>query len=199
MHIPTHILSGWCLANLIPRLSARERLFCMIAAAAPDLDGIGIIGDFLLRHDEPIWYWALHHKLGHGIVACVIMTAVLSAFSRKPRWIAGFAYISAFHLHLVMDYYGSGPNWDIYYLWPVSDYGWVSSHAWPLFSWQNIFAAGILLTWTLWIVRMHKRTPLEALVSSLDHRWVRAIQCLSIGGARDRTPVSPTRDTQSNP
>ncbi|HSU65852.1 MAG TPA: hypothetical protein VLJ39_03175 [Tepidisphaeraceae bacterium] len=39
MHIPTHIMSGWCMANLV-RLTARERLFTMIAATAADLDGV---------------------------------------------------------------------------------------------------------------------------------------------------------------
>lgn len=201
MHIPTHILSGWCLANLFPTLGPRERLFCMIAAAVQDLDGLGIIGDFLLRHDEPTWYWALHHKLGHGIVACILVTAILTFFSKSPRWIACLAYVSAFHLHLVMDYFGSGPNWDIYYFWPVSERGWIADNAWPLFSWQNIVAAALLLTWTIWIVRVKKRTPLEALVSSLDRRWVRAVESFPVAGVlrRGDADVRPTRNVQQNP
>ena len=42
MHIPTHILSGWCTGNLFD-FKPRERLFCMIAATAADLDGLGMI------------------------------------------------------------------------------------------------------------------------------------------------------------
>src|SRR5437016_3393863 len=39
MHIQTHIMSGWCAASLFP-LTARQRLACMIAASAADLDGL---------------------------------------------------------------------------------------------------------------------------------------------------------------
>ena len=42
MHIPTHILSGWCIGNVLP-LNGRERLFCMVAASVADFDGLGII------------------------------------------------------------------------------------------------------------------------------------------------------------
>ncbi len=186
MHIPTHILSGWCFANFIPKLGARERLFCMIAASVQDLDGIGIVGDFLARHEEPIWYWDLHHKLGHGALACIVVTSILTAFSSRPRWVACLAYVIAFHLHLILDFFGSGPNWDIYYGWPIFSDGWVYEHAWPLASWQNIVAALVLLAWTIWIVRRHKRTPLELVMPSLDRRWVATVQSpRSKAAARD--------------
>jgi hypothetical protein len=176
MHVPTHILSGWCLGNLVPKLGARQRLFCMIAATIPDIDGIGIVGDFLLRHDEPVWYWTLHHKMGHGALACLVVVTVLTALSSRHRCRAAAAYLAAFHLHIVMDYFGSGPNWDIYYGWPVFDGGWVSSDAWPLSSWQNTLSAFVLLVWTAAIARWQGRTPLELLMSSLDRRWVAAVQ-----------------------
>lgn len=38
MHIPTHIMSGWVIANCVP-LTPRERLACMIIATVPDIDG----------------------------------------------------------------------------------------------------------------------------------------------------------------
>lgn len=175
MHVPTHIMSGWCLANLFPKLGPRERLFCMIAATIPDLDGIGIVGDFLLRHEDPIWYWAMHHKVGHGILAAVVVCGVLTLWTRKNRSLAMLAYLAAFHLHLIMDYFGSGPKWDIYYAWPFSDAGFVSPNAWPLSSWQNILAAVGVLSWTIYIAWRYQRTPLEIIAPSLDQRWVRRL------------------------
>ena len=104
MHIQTHILSGWCVANLLP-LTARERLFCMIAASAADLDGLGI----LVSQDL---YWDYHHKLGHGIAFGLLISLTLASFSTR-RVLAFCAYLALFHLHLVLDYFGSGPGWPI--------------------------------------------------------------------------------------
>jgi hypothetical protein len=59
MHVPTHIMSGWCLANVVPGLTARERLFCMIAATAADLDGLSI----LFGQNA---YWDYHHVVCHN-------------------------------------------------------------------------------------------------------------------------------------
>ena len=44
VHVPTHILSGWICGNVIPAFGPRERFFCMIAASAPDLDGLSLLG-----------------------------------------------------------------------------------------------------------------------------------------------------------
>lgn len=175
MHIPTHIMSGWCLASLVPRIGPRGRLFCMIAGTIPDLDGIGIVGDFLLGHDEPTWYWAMHHKVGHGVFAAVVVCGLLTLFTRHYRGRALLAYLAAFHLHLLLDYFGSGPHWDVYYVWPISNVGFVSPHAWPLSSWQNILVALQLLCWTIYIAWRYQRTPLEIIAPSLDQRWVRRL------------------------
>lgn len=146
MHVQTHILSGWVFGNLLP-LRPRERLLCMIAASAPDIDGLGIL------YSEEL-YWDLHHKLGHCLLFGVALAIALVPF----------------HLHLLMDYYGSGPNWAIYYYWPFSLHEWESEHAWPLFSWQNITAFAALFAWTIWIGWRHRRTPLELLMPSLDRK-----------------------------
>ena len=70
MHIPTHILSGWVVANLLP-IGRRERLFCMIAATIPDIDGLGII---VSEH----WYTQFHHILGHNLLFGLIVSSVLA-------------------------------------------------------------------------------------------------------------------------
>jgi hypothetical protein len=159
MHIPTHILSGWCLANGM-RFSPRERLFCMIAAAGADIDGVGFfVSDEL--------YWRLHHYLGHNLFFGVALATVLAASSR--RRVAGFiTYLGLFHLHLAVDYVGSGPGWMIHYLWSLADTGWRTRLAWDLFSWQNLLTAAALLAWTAAIARRHGRTPLELIAPRLD-------------------------------
>jgi hypothetical protein len=163
MHVPTHILSGWCVANLLP-LTARERLFCMVAAAAADIDGLGIVVSEEL-------YWDYHHKLGHGIAFGLLLAGAMAAFSTR-RLVAMVAYLACFHLHLVLDSFGSGPDWPIHYLWPISDAAWLNPRAWNLSSWQNTTAAALLLAWTAWIGFRHRRTPLELLMPSLDEKAI---------------------------
>jgi len=166
MHVPTHILSGWCLGNVLP-LTPRERLGCMIAATAADLDGLGIVFG-----QEA--YWEYHHKLGHNVFFAVVVASVLTIFlSGARRRAAAFAlYLTMAHLHLVLDYLGSGPGWAIWYLWPANDVQIVNPHAWPFFSWQNIAAAYGLLAWAVWIAWRDRRTPLELLMPRLDGRLV---------------------------
>jgi|ERR1051326_6356312 hypothetical protein len=102
MHIQTHVMSGWCFGNLL-NLTPRERLFCMLAASLPDLDGLGI-----LTGQEA--YWEYHHVVGHNLPAALLVAGILTFFStnrRKVFWV----YLGLFHLHLVLDYFGSGPGW----------------------------------------------------------------------------------------
>src|SRR5687768_12632812 len=100
MHIQTHILSGWCVGNLLP-LTARERLFCMIAAAAQDVDGLGI----LISEEVYLDY---HHTFGHCAAFGVLLSVGLTVFSTHRR-LAFVTYLALFHLHLALDYLGSGP------------------------------------------------------------------------------------------
>ena len=163
MQIQTHVMSGWCVADLLD-LTPRERLFCMVAASVADLDGLGIV----VSYDA---YAAYHHVLGHNLLFGLVSSAVLARFSThrsKGFWL----YLALFHLHLVLDYFGSGPGWGIYYLWPFSNYEIINPDAWGFVSWQNLSAAGLLLLWTIAIIFKSKRTPLEAIMPSLDKQIV---------------------------
>lgn len=171
MHIQTHVLSGWCVANLVP-LTPRERCLAMVAAGAPDLDGLGR----LISHDHYLDY---HHVWGHNLAFAVVGSAVLTAFSTH-RGRCAVMYLMLFHLHFLMDYFGSGFGWGIRYFWPWSSRDFLTPHAWELFSWQNLTTLGALLVWTFGIIVRLGRTPLEALMPSLDRqltdmirRWCR--------------------------
>jgi hypothetical protein len=85
-------------------------------------------------------------------------------------------YLSLFHLHLLMDYYGSGPGWGIAYLWPFSRRTWSTPDAWEFFSWQNLTTAAALIVWTLAIAIRQHRTPLEALMPNLDRQLVEKVR-----------------------
>lgn len=163
MHIPTHLLSGWVVANLPPfasRFSSRERLYCMIAATMADLDGVGFF------FSETI-YWQFHHVLGHNVFFGLLASMVLGIVSRaKP--LAFVAYLILFHLHLLLDFYGSGLGWKIFYFWPLDGRGFWTTDAWPLTSWQNYLAFVCLLLWTVGIAWRRRRTPLELLLPRID-------------------------------
>jgi inner membrane protein len=163
MHTQTHILSGWCVANCLP-LTPRQRLLAMLAATLPDLDGLGILfgEDYFVR---------FHHVVGHNLFALAAISAVLAAFSRR-FWTSLALFLALGHLHLLMDYYGSGFGWTIAYFWPVSSREFQTVDAWKFYSWQNLTAFGVLLLWTILIAIRSKRTPLEALMPRLDRQLV---------------------------
>jgi hypothetical protein len=176
LHIPTHILSGWCIGNCFS-LTPRERLLCMVAASVSDLDGFG----WFVSRDM---YWRYHHVLGHGLAVGVAFSLVAAWFS-SHRVKAFWVYLSLFHLHLLMDFFGSGIGWPIYYWWPFNQRAYITHYAWSLTSWQNYLAFGVLLIWTYIILRTKRRSPLELLAPRLDRVLVKQ----RAGG----TPVEPTK------
>jgi len=111
MHVQTHIMSGWCVGNWLS-LTARQRLCCMIATSIADLDGLSLIFG-----QEAYWTW--HHKLCHNLAFAVLVSAVLTIWSAS-RFFGFVLYLAFAHLHLLLDYFGSGPDWPLYYLWPFS-------------------------------------------------------------------------------
>ncbi len=164
MHLPTHILSGWCAANLF-RLSRRERLFCMIAATGADLDGIS-----LLFGQNAYWHW--HHVGAHNIFFAIVMSAVLAAFSnRRGRSFA--LYLVLAHLHLVMDYFGSGEGWGIFYFWPASRWELKNPDPCEFLSWENMLALAAFVAWTIAIAVRQRRTPFELIAPEVDRRVLR--------------------------
>jgi hypothetical protein len=148
-------------------LTPRERFFAMLAATIADLDGLGLV----VSVDYYVQY---HHLLGHNLLFGVISSAILTAFSTN-RLKAFCLYLALFHLHLVLDLLGSGPEWGIHYLWPFSSAEIQNPRGWELFSWQNFLAAGLLLAWTIVIAIRSRRTPLEVIKPSLDQKFVRVL------------------------
>ena len=136
----------------------------MLAATFSDLDGIGIIISQKI-------YMAYHHIIGHNVFFGLVLSAVLTFFSRHK--IKSFIfYLFLFHINLIMDSWGSGPEWSIYYLWPFSNWTICNKYVWDFNSWQNSAVGICFITWTFLIVFFQKRTPLELLKPSLDKQFV---------------------------
>jgi hypothetical protein len=163
MHLQTHIMSGWCVANYLP-LTARERALSMCAASLADLDGLGIVV-------SKNAYWNYHHLLCHNLPFAVAISTILAVCSTH-RFRAGLIYFALAHLHLVMDYFGSGPGWPIHYGWPIFKLDLMNPNAWEFYSWQNISIAFAFFLWVLAIAVTKKRTPLEAIMPDLDRKIV---------------------------
>jgi len=166
VQIQTHILSGWCVADLV-ELTPRERVFAMVAASFPDVDGLGLVVSL-------DYYGKYHHVLAHNLLVATVLAVVLAVFSTH-RWKGFLLYFCLFHLHLLMDLLGSGAGWGIDYFWPFSDREISTRYGWELNSWQNAVAFLMLVGWTVRIAFKRGRTPFERLYPTLDRdllqRW----------------------------
>ena len=162
MYIQAHVLSGWIAGNYL-KLNARERFLCMVAAGIPDVDGLGI----LVSQDA---YDDYHHVLGHNLLFGLIVVLILTSFSSHKKK-SFLIYLALFHLHILMDLFGSGELWTISYFWPFSNYALYSEFNWALYSWQNMIVNAFVVIWTVVLIVSKKRTPLEYLMPELDKKW----------------------------
>ena len=94
----------------------------MVAAAAPDVDGLAIVFG---QHA----YWRFHHTFGHNLYFALIVGVAFAAWAR-PAWGTFLLCVGMVHLHLYLDYWGSVPGWHIHYLWPARDPTWRNPAAW---------------------------------------------------------------------
>ncbi len=170
-----HAEIGWLLAQALDK--RRDRVVVTLAAVAPDLDGFGILVSEQLYAD-----W--HHKLGHGVLAAVVVPAVALAVTRSPK--AALLAFCAFHSHILGDLVGSGPGWPLWYLWPFSALEWLPSWQWDLASWQNS-AIGLAVTLTCLACALFVwRTPVELFSVRADEKVVQTIRARFPRFARPR-------------
>ncbi|QQR74591.1 MAG: metal-dependent hydrolase [Holophagales bacterium] len=141
----THLLASWSLAEA-SALDERDRAVVAWVGAAPDLDGLGALGDtacHLLGWADPAYYGRFHHVVLHGLPAALLFPVLGLAFAR--RRVRAFLWsLAVVHLHLVADLLGSrGPTaddiWPIHYLGLFSEAVTVSwSGQWALNAWPNL-------------------------------------------------------------
>ncbi len=181
MHIPSHLMSGWCVGASLP-LTARERVACMLAATLADLDGVSLIGGWEV-------YQRWHHVLGHNVLAGLLQAVVCARMGRAThRGRLFLLCLALFHLHLLMDFYGSGLGWEIHYWWPWREDGYGTEHAWALGDWPNYAAMGVLLLWSFAVAIWKGVTPFELIAPGLEADWRRV--CARLRGTRDWSDAS---------
>ena len=168
MHIPTHFLSSWALANA-PKFTTKERFFCLLVGTLPDIDGIGIV----VSQEA---YERYHHVVGHNFLAGVALSGGLALASQR-KWFAFFFYLVVFHFHIFLDLLGSGIGWTVSYLWPFSSrrFEW-ETVAWQFGGWENKVAFLITVAAMIWIAKKFHRTFFEYWFPEGDKillRWMR--------------------------
>ena len=183
MHVVTHLLMGWVLADQA-RLQGRERAVVAWASVVPDADGAGVVIDVanhLLGRPETSYYEIYHHALGHGLMAALLYTLIAICIARRKMWIAVLAFVS-FHLHLLCDVLGSRGSspmdiWVVPYLSPFSNALTLSWNGqWPLTGWQNTTITIALLAFVLLQAVRRGCSPVSLFSARADAQFVATLR-----------------------
>jgi inner membrane protein len=149
----------------------------MLAGIVPDIDGLGIVPEFLTRHSAHplLWFSRFHHQL-HTLLFALVVTIIATMLCRDRVGVAVFV-LASFHLHLVCDLIGArGPEgypWPIPYLAPFTQaHAWQWAGQWPLNGWQNFAITGILLIATFWIAVTRGHSVVELFSERADAKFV---------------------------
>lgn len=153
MNPVTHFLIGWELGCAL-RLGKRDCGLLVAASVLPDLDGLGVVLDWLAPGAGPSLYGSYHHFVLHGAFGALLAVALTVPFARRRLKVAVWVLV-AFHLHLLGDLLGSrGPGavapWPLYYGGPFTrEHAWAWSGQWALNAWPNVVLSLALLASTL--------------------------------------------------
>lgn len=139
----------------------RERAAIALAGAAPDLDGLSLLGG----GDA---YYRYHHILFHnaGATLAVIPLAGIFFWRRPFVWLL---VVFAFAMHMVEDY--GTVSWNMYPWEPFNASVVNLSNRFPVWMVQGLFqtlAIVFILAMTVWIYLRHQRTPLEIISPAFD-------------------------------
>jgi inner membrane protein len=173
---------GWAVANSAPSLDKRERAMVTWASVVPDIDGLGIVADWLTRNSShPLnWWGGYHHILAHNLCFALIV-AVVAAILAKQKAKATLLVLLSFHLHLLADLVGArgpdGEQWPIPYLLPfMKEVQLTWSGQWALNAWPNFVVTAVLIGITLFLARRRGFSPLEMFSSKADAIFVSALR-----------------------
>jgi LexA-binding, inner membrane-associated putative hydrolase len=178
----THFLTGWLVANASGQMHRRERAMITLAAVAPDLDGLGVVADFLTRSSEhPLnLYSDYHHILGHNIGFGIVLALIAFSFATR-RWLTAALALVSFHLHLLCDLAGSrspdGYQWLIPYLLPFSNELQITwDGQWELNAWPNFIVTGVALVILFVLAWKRGNSPLEMISVSANRAFVETLR-----------------------
>ena len=180
---------SWFFADASRLDSANDRRIVAWSGLAPDIDVLAYGGAILwygLDKDlafENVWK-VVHHYYTHGL-AFVLLTGIVawllasrsglfrrSALGAVDARAARVMLLSmlASGLHNFCDIVGGGPDWPVYPLWPLSDFGWTASWSWPLSEWPNTVILFSCLVATMLYAKFAGRSPVELFGLRAD-RW----------------------------
>jgi inner membrane protein len=177
----THFLIGWCLAETAPQLDKRERTMVALAAAAPDLDGLGIVAELLTKNSaHPLLWWSeYHHIFGHNLLFAVLVSALTYALARSHRCQTAILVFVSVHTHILGDILGSrGPEgpWPILYWYPWNRTEWIWSGQWALNAWPNMVITVVCLGIMLRLAWRRGYSPLGIFSEWADGIFVSTIR-----------------------
>jgi inner membrane protein len=176
---------GWMVANARP-FSRRQRIAITFASVIPDIDGVGIVADLLTKDSSHAtdYYAQWHHVAGHNLFFALLVAFVCIVISKEHRAMSGILGFLSFNLHILGDLCGSkgpdGSQWDIVYLWPVSQVLALKVNwQWELNAWPNLLITVILLVATFYLgwkrgfslVDVFSHRADRAFVDTLRHRF----------------------------
>lgn len=192
MHVVTHLLAGWAVAEHTVK-TPRDRALVAWASVVPDLDGVGLIIDWIGGAFGQSWgYYEQFHRLAlHGLPGAILCTALFAWLSNEKRVTALWVFVS-YHLHLLGDVLGSrgsGPAdfWPLHYLMPVSDA--LTIHwrgQWPLTSWQNTTITVLLMVYAMALAIRRGRSPVRLFSVKGDESFVAVLRARWDALSRDR-------------
>jgi inner membrane protein len=169
-------------ANSAPSLDKRDRALVTWASVVPDVDGLGIIPEWLTRNSShPLNWWSdYHHVLGHNL-GFALFVSVLAAVFGHHRLKTALLVLLSFHLHLLGDLAGArgpdGHQWPIPYLSPFSGHWQLTWQGqWALNAWPNFLITALLLIAALLWARAKGFSPLELFSSRADQKVVVALR-----------------------
>lgn len=181
MHLATHLMLGWVVANIRP-LEKRDRGLVTWGGIIPDADASGFFIILLIGDKDWAfrWHTQYHHVLTHNLLSALLIFIIVFLAARQRILTAVLAFFS-FHLHLLGDLVGSrGPDgyqWPINYLFPFSDaYQLTWNGQWQLNAWPNIFITIILLLGTIYLAWERGYSPVEFISSAADRNFIATLR-----------------------
>jgi len=182
MHIVTHLLVGWTVAEHVTE-KPRDRALITWCSVIPDLDGIGLPIDWIGRALGFEWsfYEQFHRVALHGLPGAILFAVLVALTADEKRRATIWAFLS-FHLHLLGDILGSrGSNpediWPIHYLEPLAGtitFSWAGQ--WPLTSWQNTTLTIALMMYALVLTVRHGHSPVSLFSKRADKVFVETLR-----------------------
>jgi inner membrane protein len=179
----THFLVSWVGCERF-HATPRDKALVVLSGLIPDLDGLGIIFDFITRVlglPETDLYQTYHRTVTHNLLAVIIFSVLAATLAHQRIWVGAWIFL-CMHLHLLCDIIGargSDPEdiWGIYYLVPF-DSAWELrwSGQWPLIGWQNMLISASLLAILLWQTAQRGYSPLMWAGTQIDAVFVATLR-----------------------